>query len=217
MARPLHRPEGFHGALDDHLPRIRDGLVRSLAAAQKGFAHDTLKLPRPALKTLAAVLDTTIRLMHPFTPFFTEEIWQKLGRKQSLMTAAWPEPDEKLRKRDLAALEVDQPHELVGRVECLVRETEAEAHRVNAEFALEKLAHGHAAADPDQVGLLGIKLGEHRGCSLIQWVTGRDDIRPCHGFAGYDIHRDAPRRMLLKVHREELENAWRLLIRHEAA
>jgi hypothetical protein len=56
MARLLDRPEGFHGALDDHLPRIHDGLVRSLVAAQKDFAHDTLKLPRPALKVMAAVL-----------------------------------------------------------------------------------------------------------------------------------------------------------------
>jgi Protein of unknown function (DUF3843) len=56
MARLLDRPEGFHGGLDDQLPRIRDGLVRSLAAVQKDFAHDTLKLSRPALKALAGVL-----------------------------------------------------------------------------------------------------------------------------------------------------------------
>jgi len=56
----------------------------------------------PAVRaTLAFVLDSTLRLMHPFTPFFTEEIWQKLGRRQSLMTVAWPEPDEKLRNPDL--------------------------------------------------------------------------------------------------------------------
>jgi valyl-tRNA synthetase len=54
-----------------------------------------------ARQTLACVLDTTLRLMHPFTPFFTEEIWQKLGRKQSLMKASWPEVDEKLRNPDL--------------------------------------------------------------------------------------------------------------------
>lgn len=56
MARLLHRPEGFHGALDDHLPGIQDGLVRSLAAAQKDLAYDTLKLPRPTLKVLAGIL-----------------------------------------------------------------------------------------------------------------------------------------------------------------
>ncbi len=47
----------------------------------------------PAAKqTMATVLDAVLRLMHPFTPFVTEEIWQKIGRKQSLMTVAWPEP-----------------------------------------------------------------------------------------------------------------------------
>jgi valyl-tRNA synthetase len=52
-------------------------------------------------QTLAYVLDTTLRLMHPFTPFFTEEIWQKLGRKQSIMTAAWPEAKGALRNEAL--------------------------------------------------------------------------------------------------------------------
>jgi valyl-tRNA synthetase len=56
---------------------------------------------QPVRRTLATVLDTTLRLMHPFTPFFTEEIWQKLGRKQSIMTAPWPEATEKLRNPDL--------------------------------------------------------------------------------------------------------------------
>jgi valyl-tRNA synthetase len=56
----------------------------------------------PAVRqTLAYTLDTTLRLMHPFTPFVTEEIWQKMGRKQSIMTAGWPEVSAQLRNPDL--------------------------------------------------------------------------------------------------------------------
>ncbi|WP_050615942.1 valine--tRNA ligase [Bacillus testis] len=40
---------------------------------------------------LAYVLDHTMRLLHPFMPFITEEIWQNLPHKgESITIAAWP-------------------------------------------------------------------------------------------------------------------------------
>ena len=40
---------------------------------------------------LAYVLDQTMRLLHPFMPFITEEIWQNLPHKgESIVTASWP-------------------------------------------------------------------------------------------------------------------------------
>jgi len=40
---------------------------------------------------LAYVLDNTMRLLHPFMPFITEEIWQNLPHNGvSITTAAWP-------------------------------------------------------------------------------------------------------------------------------
>lgn len=40
---------------------------------------------------LAYVLDQTMRLLHPFMPFITEEIWQHLPHDgESITVAAWP-------------------------------------------------------------------------------------------------------------------------------
>jgi valyl-tRNA synthetase len=48
------------------------------------------KASRQAL--LIALLDRTIRLLHPFMPFITEEIWQSMPTKDAafLMVAKWP-------------------------------------------------------------------------------------------------------------------------------
>lgn len=46
---------------------------------------------------LAYVLDNTMRLLHPFMPFITEEIWQNLPHQgESITVAAWPVVDESL-------------------------------------------------------------------------------------------------------------------------
>ena len=57
--------------------------------------------PSP-LPTLAHVLERTLRLLHPFMPFITEEIWQNLKSKlpeegnlpESIMVADYPTADE---------------------------------------------------------------------------------------------------------------------------
>ena len=50
-----------------------------------------------ALQVLVYVLDQTLRLLHPFMPFITEEIWQSLPMRESaLIVAKWPEASEKL-------------------------------------------------------------------------------------------------------------------------
>ena len=49
---------------------------------------------RATQSVLAYVLDRTLRLMHPFMPFITEEIWQHLPHEGETITLApWPEYD----------------------------------------------------------------------------------------------------------------------------
>jgi valyl-tRNA synthetase len=59
-----------------------------------GEDKDAKKMTR---SVLAYVLDNTMRLMHPFMPFITEEIWQSLPHEgESITIAAWPTVNESL-------------------------------------------------------------------------------------------------------------------------
>lgn len=53
------------------------------------------QLQNPKLSTntkavLAKTLKTTLKLLHPFMPFVTEEIWSNLNQKDLLMISEWP-------------------------------------------------------------------------------------------------------------------------------
>lgn len=52
---------------------------------------------------LAYVLDNTMRLLHPFMPFITEEIWQSLPHEgESITVAKWPEVRAELSDKEAA-------------------------------------------------------------------------------------------------------------------
>ncbi len=83
------------------------------------FCDWYLEMIKPALRgeeaavangtrtTLAYVLENALRLLHPFMPFITEEIWQQLphsaGAKDSIMLTAWPDAVATLRDADAEA------------------------------------------------------------------------------------------------------------------
>jgi len=65
-------------------------------------AADTEKVPSP-VPVLVYVLDASLRLLHPYMPFVTEELWQSLKNRlpsdwspsESIMVAPYPEADAK--------------------------------------------------------------------------------------------------------------------------
>lgn len=55
---------------------------------------DTAKNRDRTRAVLTYILDGVLRLLHPFMPFISEEIWQQLPnrREEALVVAVWPEP-----------------------------------------------------------------------------------------------------------------------------
>jgi valyl-tRNA synthetase len=60
------------------------------------FADD-MDRKQTAIQVLVYVLDQVLRLLHPFMPFITEEIWQSIPHEgDALIVAQWPQVREEL-------------------------------------------------------------------------------------------------------------------------
>ncbi len=66
------------------------------------YRPETPEQKLAAQETICRVLDYALRLLHPFMPFLTEELWQNLpGHGPSIMISEFPEPDPALVKPEL--------------------------------------------------------------------------------------------------------------------
>jgi valyl-tRNA synthetase len=76
----------WHEFCDWYIELVKDVLYES---------DDDAPERRTAQTVLSVVLETILRLMHPITPYVTEEIWQECptgdGAPDSIMVAPWPE------------------------------------------------------------------------------------------------------------------------------
>ena len=79
------------------------------------YSEDQLQ-KQTALQVLVYVLDQTLRLLHPFMPFITEEIWQSLPHAgDALIVAQWPDY-----RADLAfKAEEDQMESVMGAIRAI--------------------------------------------------------------------------------------------------
>ena len=111
-----------------------------------------------AQRNLIYVLDTSLRLMHPFMPFVTEAIWDQMPvsvldldeagesrRADALMVAAWPEPDAYAHWIDEPA---ERAFELTRAVVTDVRSTRAR-YRLSPKEQLRVVVRAHAAETVD--------------------------------------------------------------------
>ena len=91
--------------INDHFEkyRISDALMSLYKLVWDDFCSWLLEIVKPAYqqpidrKTYDAIIDlfeANLCILHPFMPFLTEEIWQRIGKRQkeeALIVAKWPE------------------------------------------------------------------------------------------------------------------------------
>jgi valyl-tRNA synthetase len=88
--------------IEEYAPQSAIGALYDFA--WHDFCDQYLEAAKPRLRdgdpavraTSLRVLDVLFRLLHPFMPFVTEELWRRLpGERDFLVRQAWPESDER--------------------------------------------------------------------------------------------------------------------------
>jgi valyl-tRNA synthetase len=160
---------------------------------------------------LVEVLGTLLRLLHPFMPFVTEELWHKLpGRDDYLALADWPRMDE---ARIDAAVERDV--ELLQDLTVKIRNLRAETN-IDPGKRIRVLLHPGADADRRLLrreGALVASLVRAEAIDTVErldetMIAARAMVRgvqiaiPLEGLLDFTAERDRLQRDLEKVERE---------------
>jgi valyl-tRNA synthetase len=122
-----------------------------------------LKLDDRKISLLLAVLEESLRLLHPLLPFVTEEIYQKLPRHEgSIMTAAYPEVRPE-RSQPLTASRFAVVQELVRAVRTL---------RSEFTIPMDRPVRVSVATEPGSAALAALR--DHQ--ELIALLTNAGDL-----------------------------------------
>jgi valyl-tRNA synthetase len=95
----------------------------------------------PNIAVLDEVFNTILRLLHPFAPFITEELWAGTGGSGTIQFASWPEPRPVAGATVEHARKVDELYELVSAGRQLRNDYNVNLQRV-IDFAIKPTVYG---------------------------------------------------------------------------
>ena len=70
--------------------------------------------------------EVLLKLLHPFAPHVTEELWEMLGHKELLVTASWPVADPSLMAEESVTVVIQVNGKLRGQIEVAPKAPEAD-------------------------------------------------------------------------------------------
>ncbi|HMB99815.1 MAG TPA: valine--tRNA ligase, partial [Flavobacteriaceae bacterium] len=94
--------------IEDHFSKFRlsDALMETYKLIWNDFASWLLEIVKPAyqqpidaktLESVIAILENNLKILHPFMPFLTEEVWQYISERapeEALIISKWPDAKE---------------------------------------------------------------------------------------------------------------------------
>lgn len=186
-----------------------------LLAHQKGDAHDSVQ------QTLYTALDGGLKLLHPFMPFLTEELWQRLPRRHSdgtpsIMLARYPTFDETL-VDEAARTDYDSLLEICAAVRSLVAtysvtsgavlsctfSNESDLQTARAHLKSVKILTGK---EVETITILDLEHPVPEGC--VMQDTGKATVF-LHVLGHVNISEE------LKKTRSKLDSIWQNLVRSQ--
>ena len=158
-------------SIDDHFSkyRISDAMMAVYKLLWDDFCSWLLEAIKPAygspidrtsLNRIQSLFELNLKIMHPFMPFLTEELWQHLSPRsaqEALIVSSWPEA----RSYDAIALEnFERATKIVSGVRNFRKE-----RQLSPKEALPL----YLVAQPDQVNYQGL-IEKMAGISQMHWV-----------------------------------------------
>jgi leucyl-tRNA synthetase len=102
-----------HQTIDAVTRRFERFELNTAISALMELSNAIGEAPQPPRESAIVLL----KLLHPFAPHITEELWEQMGEQPFILTSPWPVADPELMKEDVVTIVVQVNGKLRGQVE----------------------------------------------------------------------------------------------------